>query len=144
MPPYKPTLVFHLDFRYFGSVWKGLTKIPHLAARCSQRALGRCRRHCSGVSACILLKCVRFETFYCPYNVRTVHDFATYVDSDTLEEFPQRPRNEVRERTKATVTMDLAFMQDFTVSYNDSENIGLLPTLAWRPETNRSADYDLG
>ena len=29
---------------------------------------------------------------------------------------------------KAPVTMDLAFVQDFTVSYNDSENIGLLPT----------------
>ena len=30
--------------------------------------------------------------------------------------------------TKKSVAMDLAFMQDFTVSYNDSENIGLLPT----------------
>ena len=30
--------------------------------------------------------------------------------------------------TKASVTMDLAFMQDFTVTYNDSENIGLVPT----------------
>jgi hypothetical protein len=29
---------------------------------------------------------------------------------------------------KAPVTIDLAFMQDLTVSYNDSENIGLLPT----------------
>jgi hypothetical protein len=34
----------------------------------------------------------------------------------------------VTKGAKAPVTMDLAFMQDWTVSYNDSENIGLLPT----------------
>ncbi|MBV9886923.1 MAG: hypothetical protein JO119_10295 [Acidobacteria bacterium] len=53
--------------------------------------------------------------------------------------------------TNARVTIDLAFMQDFTVSYNDSENIGLLPTrdrnanepfgvywlLSWTAKTSR-------
>jgi hypothetical protein len=34
----------------------------------------------------------------------------------------------VTKGAKAPVTMDLAFMQDFTVIYHDSENIGLLPT----------------